>query len=123
MELLVIPVLLSLGGLLVFLGVGETPAVETIPGYAYFRRSGGGGTRTGIKQPIRAYTPPPATPPSAPKPVISETTFNDEDALLSDVLSEMMQLREELKDLREQVARLSRATGGEETPSRARFEY
>ena len=100
MELLIIPVLLSLGALLLFLGIGEVPAVQTFPGIDYFRRSSG---RPSMKT-MRSYTPSPSAPV---KPSMSEPEFSESDALLSDVLSEMLQIREELKDLREQVARLA----------------
>jgi hypothetical protein len=94
MELLVIPVLLSVGALLVFLGVGDTPALETIPGATYFRRPQ---QQRPAMNTMRAYTPP----PHVVEP--EEITFTDSDALLSDVLSEMMELREELKALRTRI--------------------
>src|SRR5687767_5119041 len=100
MELLVIPVLLSLGALLLFLGVGEMPAAQTIPGFDYFRRSG---ERPAVK--TMSFTPPSSAPII---PSMHEPEFSESDALLSDVLSEMLQIREELKDLREQLAQLTK---------------
>lgn len=116
MELLVIPVLLSVGALLVFLGVGDTPALETIPGANYFRRPQ---QQRPVMNTMRAYTPPPAhvAPPE-------EITFTDSDTLLSDVLSEMMELREEMKALRSRIDAIEQ----KEEPAaprarRARVEY
>src|SRR3954451_9993253 len=118
MELLVIPVLLSVGALLVFLGVGDTPAFETIPGATYFRRPQQQQRPT--VNSMRAYTPPPA---SIIEP--AEVTFSDTDALLSDVLSEMMEIREELKALQTRLESLEKREEPAATPRarRPRVEY
>jgi hypothetical protein len=111
LELLVIPVLLSVGALLVFLGVGDTPALETIPGAAYFRRSA---TRPALKT-MRAYTPPP--------PAIEEQTLNESDALLTDVLSEMIQIRDELTELRDRLAQLEAQAEQPRPQAKRRFDH
>jgi hypothetical protein len=103
MELLLIPVLLLGGAALFHLGVNGVPSLAHLPSFS----SPGAGLRSVRVLPQR-LRPGGGAPLKAPEPIeTKEVPLELADILLADLLTEMMQFREELAALKARVEELT----------------
>ena len=117
MDLLLIPLLLVVGAALTFLGINGFPSV---PGGNQLSLSTEGNVR-----PLIAKVWLPRINHERPAPIATEATVSEtprpasldsSDLLLNDVLSELIEVREELSELRSRVDSLTPETPAVEEP-------